>query len=77
MKKQLLLILLLSACTTFPQVDAAESELAAGGAPPALLPTDQLGPGAPMSAAQSAGAALTARAARLRLRGQQAMNATE
>lgn len=42
---RLLLILSLTgvvACTTFPEVDAAESALAGPNSPPALLPIDEL-----------------------------------
>ncbi len=73
MKRSVLIFLLLSACASFPEVDAAEKALSAGGVAPLLLPTEQLTPAAPNSAAESAGAALSARASDLRRRGQQAM----
>lgn len=73
MKRSLLIFLLLSACASFPEVDAAEKALAVGGSAPPLLPTEQLKPPAHSSAAEAAGAALDARAANLRRRGQQAM----
>ena len=73
MKRSVMIFLLLSACASFPEVDAAEKGLSAGGVAPLLLPTEQLTPASPNSAAESAGAALSARAAELRRRGQQAM----
>ncbi len=59
----------LSGCATFPEVDAAQTQFAAGGPAPQLVPIDgliaQAGPG---RASEAASNALAARAANLRAR---------
>lgn len=64
----LALLVLLPACASFPEVDAAESALA-DTPPPQLLPTsDILARAAMAGGAEGAGAATAARAARLKAR---------
>ena len=62
----LALCLTLSACASFPQVDAVASK--ATGPAPALLPMDELLAQTGQARAEAAGATLTARAAALRAR---------
>ncbi len=59
----MILVLLLSACTDFPEVDAASRNIT--GSAPALIPLDGL-LDAPAPQAQARGDALAARAAALR-----------
>jgi hypothetical protein len=62
----LFLCLTLTACATFPQVDAAASKSA--GPAPALLPMEELLAQTSAAQAEAAGNSLTARAAALRAR---------
>lgn len=65
------MLLALAACATFPELDAANSAAkdAVGGAPPALLPMDQiLGAAGTPPDGDPAGAALAGRAAALKAR---------
>ena len=66
---RLLVILLLSACTTFPEVDAARSNLSATAQTPSLLTAEEMAilTGDP-ALAEIAGETAAARAARLRAR---------
>ena len=66
MKHAFVLILCLSACTSFPSVDAVAAHSTAP--PPALLPTDALLAQTGAIGAESAGQTLAARAASLRAR---------
>ncbi len=66
MKHALLLILCLSACTSFPSVDAVAAHSTAP--PPALLPTEELLAQTGAIGADAAGQTLAARAAALRAR---------
>ena len=69
MSKPLLALLLLTACTSFPQVDAAKSNLSATAQTPALLTAEEMAVlmGDP-ALAEVAGESAAARAARLRAR---------
>jgi len=69
MPRLLLALLLLPACTSFPQVDAAKSSLSADAVAPALLTAEELALliGDP-ALAEVAGETAAARAARLRAR---------
>ena len=66
MTRALILCLTLSACASFPGVDAAASK--ATGPAPALLPMDELLAQTGQPRAETAGNSLTARAAALRAR---------
>ncbi len=66
MKHALLIVLCLTACTTFPVVDAVMPQTNA--APPALLPTEDLLAQTGAIGAEGAGQTLAARAAALRAR---------
>ena len=66
MFRTLLLCLTLTACATFPQVDAAASK--AIGPAPALLPMDDLLAQTGQTGAEAAGNSLAASAAALRAR---------
>ncbi len=61
-------LLTLSACSTFPEVDARTRMVPANAPYPTLLPLDQLNAAIPEPKAEEAGAALEARAAALRAR---------
>jgi hypothetical protein len=69
MPRRLLFLLLLSGCTSFPEVDAAKSNLTASAQTPALLTAEEMAllTGDP-ALAEIAGETAAARAARLRAR---------
>jgi hypothetical protein len=65
----LILLVVLSACARFPEVDTAQAARGGGGATPALAPIDGLiGQATPALALTEAGDALAARAADLEAR---------